>query len=643
LLIGFHFLLNQKFMEATLVKYVLTRQLRLYTRILSATVPFLALSAWPQLFSQASELTVYVLLTVAYIHFYSIPSYPKYGASMALVHIIALAVLLMLNVPGSDDLIFWMLPIIVVVLLIIRAAATLMAARSNQAESPATRALAYLRVIPAFLIATGIFVIAYFGLDFIFPGLNSINWWQALVGLFIIHICWNHQTGAIPKWLLSMLLAATFFNDPVLLVLGGVYLYALSEYLNLYLRKVFTTARSAAFLSGQFLITGSLLAACGLSQIIWFSTLVANSATTWAAAMQLFSLLLVGYLMTIIFERKAVVSPHRWFSELVNALVYLLLPIGFYGYYLVQDSSIALALLLAAASIVLIHQVFVFKRSSRYAHLVLAHLVIPWLLYSLPDQLLLTSTVTNIVTNIVPALPGLILGAFLILFLVSYSLEKSIAFNVYARPVVPWMVTTATAFLLSVLLLFPASFETAMAYLVLPVIHFGFRRFNNLTACVARLVASMVTGFALASDFFTALVIGTFIYSGWELLTWRLDRIQWLRFRGDPAGESDFILTLQWCLAGVIVLHLFTSILLTTDYQNVLLYSLLPLLYFLHLRRDRQYLSYAVLGAFVYANGFMFYELRETAGNYSLTGLHLTSLSFLFSIAVFSGFRRLLR
>jgi hypothetical protein len=298
---------------------------------------------------------------------------------------------------------------------------------------------------------------------------------------------------------------------------------------------------------------------------------------------------------------------------------------------------------LAAVSIVLIHQVFVFKRSSRYAHLVLAHLILPWLLYCLPDQLFLIDNVNENLTNIIPILPEFTLGAFLILFLVSYSLENRIAFKVYARPAVPWMVTTATAFLLSVILLFPASFESTMAYLVLPVIHFGFRRFNNLVVCFVRLVASMVTGFAIASDFFTALVIGTFIYSGWELLTRRLDQIPWLRFSGDPARESDFNLTLQWCLAAVIVLHLFTSILLTTDYQNVLLYSLLPLFYFLHLQRDRQYLSYAVLGAFVYANGFMFYELRETAGNYSLSGLHLTSLSFIFSIAVFSSFRRLLR
>jgi hypothetical protein len=76
------------------------------------------------------------------------------------------------------------------------------------------------------------------------------------------------------------------------------------------------------------------------------------------------------------------------------------------------------------------------------------------------------------------------------------------------------------------------------------------------------------------------------------------------------------------------------------EHQNILLYALIPLFYFLHLRRDQQYLSFAVLAAFVYANGFMFYGMIDFFSTYSLTGLHLTSLSFIFSIAVFAGFRR---
>jgi hypothetical protein len=136
------------------------------------------------------------------------------------------------------------------------------------------------------------------------------------------------------------------------------------------------------------------------------------------------------------------------------------------------------------------------------------------------------------------------------------------------------------------------------------------------------------------------MVAGAFIFSGWELLTTGLDRLKRLRFRGDVSGEFDFTRILQWCLFGTIAIHLFSNILSPMEHQNILLYALIPLFYFLHLRRDQQYLSFAVLAAFVYANGFMFYGMIDFFSTYSLTGLHLTSLSFIFSIAVFAGFRR---
>jgi hypothetical protein len=628
LVIGFHYLLDRKYMEKALLKYVLTRQLRFYANILAAIVPPLSFLAWPQLVSNELMLSAYTLLVVASTHFYSIPVYPKRAAGIALVHIIALAVFIITNIEYLEDFTFWMLLIILAILLAVRTIASLFVRRQNELQSSTIRALAYLEVIPAFLIAVSISVLMYLGISFFYFGPESVSWWQAVAGLFAIFICWTHSTSAVPKWLVSMSLVTIFFEDPVLLLLSGFYLLVVAEYLDLYLRR-------NVFPSGQSLVICLLLLACGLSQAAWFNTVIVGSGITWAPAMQLFVLFITGLVITTIFQMKKIVSPHRWHNVVAEVLIYSLLPVGFYGYYLLQNSSMLLIVSLAVLSIALIHQVYVSGKSINYAHLAFAHLIVPWLLYSMPDQL--------IVADYISALPGMLLGVFTILLLVSYSLENNIAFGAYTRPVRPWMTTTATAFLISVMANYPTSFESYYAYLVLPVVHFGFRRFNNLTAYIAKLIASMLTGFAVFSDSLAAAVAGAFLFAAWELLTYALDRVQQLRFRGDDAGRFDFILTLQWGLLGVIALHLVSSILLPTNYLNVLLYTLLPLFYLLHIRRDSEYLAYAFLAVFVYANGFMFYEMRHLFADYALTGLHLTSLSFFFSIAAFYGFRKVLK
>lgn len=642
LLVGFHFLLDRKYMRNSLVNYVLTKPLRLYTNLFAAIVPLLAFLGWPELMqSDLFLLAAYITLTILFTHFYAVPLYSQFSGCIALVHGIALALVIMWNIFPVREFVYWMLISVAALLLIVRSIAVTVAAQDRE-ESTAhdsqqqDTAHVYLRIIPGFLIIASVGVVLFLCSHIIDAGQGGITWWDALgitwwhalIGLLTIHACWNANISAIPKWIVSALLVATFFDDVLLLLLGSLQLFTLSEYLAAKVRK------SGPLISTPIL-TGIMLVASGLSQVSWIHSIFIDSGVKLSPAVQLFILVITGLAIATIHARGKVVSPQNWFNATVQGLIYSSLPLGFYGYYLLADSSIIFAICLAILSIILIHLFFAFKKSPNYVHLIFAHLIAPWLLYGFAAQL--------DTANYIASLPGVLFGAFSILFLISYSLENTLAFKVYTQRVQSWLVTISIAFLVVLLTDFPASFASNIAFLVLPMVHLGFRRHSNLVAYSAKLVASTATGLALVDDHFTALVVSVFIFSGWEFLTWLLDRIQKLQFRGDQGSEFDFIQTLQWSLVAIILFHLFSNIFLNVPSQNILLYALLPLFYLVHIRRDREYLSYAVLAVFVYANGFLFYELQDLVSRYYLTVLHLTSLSFIFSIAVFSGLRRAMR
>ena len=383
-----------------------------------------------------------------------------------------------------------------------------------------------------------------------------------------------------------------------------------------------------------------LLPATGL-----FAALVLSLPLHWIPIAIVAGLLLFSFTLDWLNMRER--DPIRdVLNQYHQVLMLLSIPCGIVAYLLMLTASPVYIGLYGMLIILLNHIYLYIRKSHKYCHVTLVHLIILWTL----AYLFYADIQTLQAASLLPWL----LGCTLILSLLGVASEGSNSFHLtgYGQHVQAWLFFAAQLF---AALVIQASFigatnSTLMIYAVLaiPLLIMANRAYQRLLPIIMIGGVSITIGYLLTADPLWTLVLALPLFAAIEMALLLLSRASKLPIHAQNSNADFSLLEPGYVLYGLVIMaligHMATFLMQQSgaNLPHYMLYLLIPFVALLYKILRFNHLAYAAIGLFAYGNCFMSLELLAWMNRYDLTVMHLLSGAMAFSLLCFTGLGRVL-